>query len=338
MPIFNHKSILTALLLTALAVTGCSRQEVAETSETDGPRIEKINIGPVEVTLTADPASVALDRDIMLTIRADAPKNTTVNFPPIADRLKGFIDAGHFDREPIINGERQSIERVFRLTPTISAEYRIAPMAITCQNSDGNKSWGATTPITLPLQALTDQSVGTDISGSLTPIWVRPATSTIALFIAIAFASIALIFLLTKLAKRVQRQVRLMRMSPRERALEELHDLLAQKLIEKHKIKDFYVELTMIVRRYIERQHHIRAPEQTTEEFLQAIRDNPTFGPDIIQRLREFLQAADLVKFAAHQPDQANIDHAVESAKDYVTTDAERVEQNDAQHNGHKGD
>ena len=329
-----------ALLTATLAITGCGKNDQPDT---DAPKahVEKINIGQTEVTISVEPDKVFLDRDVMLTLRAVSPQSTSVNFPPITDRITGFLDAGHFDREPVEADGKRTIERVIRLTPTIAKEYRIAPMAITCLDNKTNppqKSWGPTPPITLPLQPLSNKAPGSNISGVLTPSWIHPAMSTIAFYIAIACIAICAVFILFKLAKRIRRQVQLMRMSPRERALEELRELLGKQLIEKHLIKDFYVELTMIVRRYIERQHKIRAPEQTTEEFLQAVKDNSRFSPEIINRLRDFLQAADLVKFAAHQPDQSNIDNAVNSAKEYVTSDAARAEQEQAQNNSKEGE
>ena len=68
--------------------------------------------------------------------------------------------------------------------------------------------------------------------------------------------------------------VKIHRMSPIERALYELDVLLKKGLPGRGLYKDFYVELTMVVRRYIERRHDVRAPNLTTEEFLRAAQRN----------------------------------------------------------------
>ena len=115
-------------------------------------------------------------------------------------------------------------------------------------------------------------------------------------------------------------------MSPRERALRELNELLARDLIGHGRVKDFYIELTMVVRRYIERRHAIRAPEQTTEEFLIAVRDDPRFRDDAGRKLGEFLKAADLVKFAAHRPSGEDVNAATSTARRYIEADAARDE------------
>jgi len=121
----------------------------------------------------------------------------------------------------------------------------------------------------------------------------------------------------------VQRAVKLRRMSPRERALYELAELLARDLLGREQIKDFYFELTMIVRAYIERAHTIRAPEQTTEEFLLAVSRDSRFSPAVVGQLRTFLQAADMVKYAAFRPDQPTVNQALSTARNYIETDAE---------------
>jgi hypothetical protein len=290
---------------------------------------ETVTQGPVTVTLTASPDGVFLDRDILVTIRATSPANVDVTFPPISDRLLGFLDAGHFDREPARGQADVTRERVIRLTPLVADEYRIAPMAVTfvdTSEAPPKEGWLATPPVVFPVHAVTDRHVDNDIATRFEHRWIYPPLRSILGYVVILLALVAIGFLTWKLIRRAHRRIRLMRMSPRERALEELSELLARKLIEKALVKDFYIELTMVVRRYIERQHRVRAPEQTTEEFLTAVSDDPHFGADVVERLSRFLEAADLVKFAAYQPDRANVDDAVGTAKDYITTDADRAE------------
>jgi len=82
---------------------------------------------------------------------------------------------------------------------------------------------------------------------------------------------------------------------------------------------DFYVELTGIVRRYIERTTGIRAPEQTTEEFFAAIRSDRRFDPERARQLKDFLAACDLVKYAAAQPRTEDMEEAFSLAAAFVT-------------------
>ena len=83
-------------------------------------------------------------------------------------------------------------------------------------------------------------------------------------------------------------------------------------------VKQFYVELTAIVRRYIERTKGIRAPEQTTQEFLLEISRRKDFPAEQSRRLKSFLEAADLVKFAAHQPREEDIEESFRRARAFA--------------------
>jgi hypothetical protein len=89
-------------------------------------------------------------------------------------------------------------------------------------------------------------------------------------------------------------------------------------------VKSYYVELTAIVRRYIERTTGIRAPEQTTEEFLREVSrcSSPLPKGEGMNnfRLKDFLESADLVKFAAHRPRREDILESFRRAEIFIGT------------------
>ena len=114
-------------------------------------------------------------------------------------------------------------------------------------------------------------------------------------------------------------------MSPIERAMLELERLLKKGLPGRGRYKDFYVELTMVVRRYIQRRHAVRAPNLTTDEFLRAAAENPAFSREALAELKHFLESADMVKFAGVEATPEMADEATDKAKDYLTTDSRNV-------------
>lgn len=94
---------------------------------------------------------------------------------------------------------------------------------------------------------------------------------------------------------------------PYDLALLRLKELDAKELWQKNKIKQYYVELTDIVRNYIERELSIPALESTTEELIETMIDfNSSSTLDIpketIDTLNQLLKDADLVKFAKFKP------------------------------------
>ena len=120
-------------------------------------------------------------------------------------------------------------------------------------------------------------------------------------------------------------------MSPIERAWVELDRLLKKGLPGRGRYKDFYVELTMVVRRYVQRQHGVKAPHLTTEEFFDATRNAPTFPKSTLDELIDFLRKSDMVKFAGVEATPETAESATDSAKKYIAKDDEIVKRKTAQ-------
>ncbi|WP_373652354.1 hypothetical protein [Schlesneria sp. DSM 10557] len=106
--------------------------------------------------------------------------------------------------------------------------------------------------------------------------------------------------------------------SPEEIAHAELKRLLAEKLPEQGLVKEFYLRLTGIVRRFIEGTTGVRAPELTTEEFLRTMRTRDIFSAERAVRLKDFLEVADMVKYAGQQPSADQIELSISRAHEFV--------------------
>jgi hypothetical protein len=155
------------------------------------------------------------------------------------------------------------------------------------------------------------------------PEWIAPTAKSITLWIFAVIAALLVLAAILYGLTRISSKVKEFRMTPIERAMTELERLLRRNLPGKGLYKDFYVELTMVVRRYIERSHNIKAPEQTTEEFLAAAAGHPDFTPEVLGQLKVFLESADLVKFAGQKADTEMTDQAAEKARKYIKSDAD---------------
>ena len=60
------------------------------------------------------------------------------------------------------------------------------------------------------------------------------------------------------------------------------------------------------------------APERTTEEFLREARSSSVLADEHKTLLRGFLSAADMVKFALHEPSVNESDGALAAARGFV--------------------
>lgn len=66
--------------------------------------------------------------------------------------------------------------------------------------------------------------------------------------------------------------------------------------------RPFCILVSDTVRAYMEERFQLRAPERTTEEFLEELQSSPLLSHPQKGVLGEFLMTCDLVKFARHEP------------------------------------
>lgn len=101
-------------------------------------------------------------------------------------------------------------------------------------------------------------------------------------------------------------------------ARDALAHLEAKGYIESLLHEPFYVELSAIVRHYLENRFALHAPEQTTEEFIRETAGFRSLDPEHRRLTGEFLEQSDLVKFARHRPDSSDMQNAFTAAERLV--------------------
>jgi hypothetical protein len=102
----------------------------------------------------------------------------------------------------------------------------------------------------------------------------------------------------------------------KEVALSKLESLWQKNYITKGLIKEFYLELTEIVRWYIEKKFDVNALESTTEELYNLLKKKVDKKYNL--KLRSFLENADLAKFAKYTPQKEQIVKDFETAKELI--------------------
>jgi hypothetical protein len=319
----RYHPILPLLLLALLA--GCAERPPKPTAEPPpAVRTEELASGRIRLAMTAEPAAVRLDRPLFVTFSLTTPDGVAADWPALDDRFEGFDVAGAYESAVHTGTGRITRDMRVRLMPKPAPEYRLKPMAVTYRDAASSAGWVRTRPVVFKAEALPSAS---GMAPPADPVVIRPTPREIGLILLIVLGAAALIAGLVLLVRRLLHARKLRQMSPRQRALYELDLLAGRRLVEEGQIKEFYFELTGVVRRYIERSHGIRAPEQTTEEFLASAGADPRFPRESLDRLQAFLTAADYVKFADYRPGPDAGPRALLSARDYVTTDPSAPEE-----------
>ncbi len=104
---------------------------------------------------------------------------------------------------------------------------------------------------------------------------------------------------------------------PHEVAYEALEALERSPLLEQGKVKEYYIRVSDILRTYVERRYGVPALEMATVEVLEGLEDAGLHGGTLMD-VRQFLELADLVKFAKHTPDPEACREAIPAARRLV--------------------
>ena len=277
--------------------------------------------GGVDLKVDSDLTQIDPAKSVFLRIELKAPSDRNATLPDLRDRVVGFSLAEEFAEEPK-TGTDGAVTQVmnWRLLPEpCAAVYKIRPFVVkvspkmfSAQSDEGKYSFVAG-PVYFESPAAREPVTGAmeaDPKRDLPPLsWKLVGWIALALA-GLAAVATAVVFLVKYLVRRIKEH----RMSPIERAWVELDRLLKKGLPGRGRYKDFYVELTMVVRRYIQRRYGIRAPHMTTEEFLREARPS--------DELRRFLESADMVKFAGVEATPEMADAATGSARGYLESDS----------------
>jgi hypothetical protein len=105
---------------------------------------------------------------------------------------------------------------------------------------------------------------------------------------------------------------------PWEVAIEGLYDVRHSGLLGEQRFAEFYDRVSDIVRRYLGDRYGYDGLESTTREALGSLR-RVAIPLEVLMQIQEFMQDADLVKFARRAPTEAECSSALERAESIVS-------------------
>jgi hypothetical protein len=313
---------------------GCRKEEGAEKGAAKFELVKQLTAvgAPVIVTAKASKKEITIADFLTLVIEIESPKGFRVRMPELKDFDFGaLLVKDHYrlpGREGAGGSEIGGIE--FTLEPQLSGEYTVAPFTVSYTvereppDSGGNPPTHEvkTQPVTITVNSLGAKDLATAKLRDIKPPVALAEPRRGGAIVWLAAAAVLLVgsgavvfFILRRRRKAIPPERRI---PAHVLAFEELRKLREMNLIEQGRIKEFYIAISNIMRFYIERRFGVRAPEQTTEEFLEAVSKDHLFDSPTRSTLKQFLSHCDMVKFAKYEPEMEQIQKTVDVTRDFI--------------------
>ena len=323
-PLRSTAHILPALLaMILLAVLAGCRQDSPSTAGKGQFEVDKVyERGPATVHVRLDKTKLTIADTVLLQFEATLQPGYKIEMPRVDKALENFGIVDWDDLGERLDAKNNVVTTYqYKLEPFLSGHYEIP--AFTFQfhdaNSPGAKHELTSEPIPVEVTSLLGDQRAKLVIEDIEDVVEMPRPARrwwLWIPTAIGVVAIPAGWLLLR-NKRARQVVRVFK-SAHEVAYLRLRALVAANLVEQGRIKEFYEQISGILRHYIEERFNLHAPDRTTEEFLGELRSTDSFAPADKLSLQEFLTHCDLVKFAKHEPTTEQIQRTFDLVKDFV--------------------
>jgi hypothetical protein len=274
------------------------------------------------VKTSLDHSTITVGDLVTLKLEVRRPDDLKIQLPALEGELGEWVvrqikESATSKSDPGWNMETFELE----LTIYKTGEFEIPPISLGVVGNDGKRGTVSSSPVKVKVESVLGS--GDNALRDLKPqAEIPPDYRPFLLFLAVVGAFLVLVFQLIHYFRKRQRispSLPVDTRTPEEVAREALHRLMARQLIEQGLFKDFYLEISEIIKRYLGMRLRIISLERTTKEILD---DLKSIGLSEIhyRTTRAFLEDCDLVKFAKYHPSHNEVEEVVQTAFGIVNT------------------
>ncbi|APQ17174.1 hypothetical protein [Maribacter hydrothermalis] len=252
-----------------------------------------------------DTTYIKIGEQVQWTVTVDIDSTDQVVFPE-GQTFSPLETVEAFATDTTRKKDRLTLLKIYALTQFDSGAYKLPAQRIeingTGYMTDSMMINVATIPVDTLNQKMHDIKPLINVEKSNIGLWKY---LIIAILILLILGGLIYWFVLRKKPLTEEEKVALL--PPYDRALLELKKLEHSRYLIQDEYKEYYSELTSIVRSYLEEDAHVTALESTTGQLIEKLELLKDAGQlklddDTIKQFQQILQTADLVKFAKNKP------------------------------------
>jgi hypothetical protein len=267
------------------------------------------------VKATTDKTAIYIGDRIKYSISARSPRGVEVKFPDLNEGLIGKFevrDSEKAEKDGMFGNK--TYLGTYYITTYDTGDAVIPPIEIKYKKKDA-KDWSFVKTKEIKINVASVLPKGktvTDIKDIKGPISYREVNMPFIIGLILGLITGAWL-IRAYIRHRMLKLVKL----PHEIALGEIEAVK----IEFDRIGDvkrYFVGISDAARNYIEKVFKLKAPEMTSEEFLNSLKDASELSVEHKRLLGEFLASCDLVKFARYSPAHEEMGAVYDSAKNFI--------------------
>ncbi|MDT8392521.1 MAG: hypothetical protein RQ761_01660 [Bacteroidales bacterium] len=284
-----------------------------------------------------DTTEMLIGDQIKLNISFNMPMDYRVLWPFYQDTLtQGLEIISQTPVDTIISEDENLVNMLQSITITAfdSGQYYIPPLKFRYQPID-DTSFMEVSSMPLYLEVHTMEVDTTKPIKAIKPPLDAPfSIREILPWMLMALGAILITLLIVYVVTRIKRKQPVFSIKPKPVlppdivAISGLEKLKSKKLWQAGRTKDYYSELTDIIRTYIEDSFEVQAVEMTTDEIIEGLK-RIDVSTGSLKKLSKTLMLADLVKFAKEKPLPLDNENSMTNCVDFVNETRIRAENNE---------
>lgn len=261
-----------------------------------------------QVTSSIDLDSIKIGEQIIYKIQVEADTTDFVAFPEGQTFLPLEV-VESFKVDTTINERRMSLIKKYGLTQFDSGSFTIPRQKIAVANkflfTDSLKVEVRNVEIDTTKQGLFDIKPLTNVDKSPSNWWKYLLLGLLVLSV-LGF----ILYWFIWRSKPLSEEEKIALLPPYDRAKLALKKLEESDYLKNEALKDYYSELTQIIRKYLDEKVYDHSLESTTDELINRLNllkegNQIDFNKETINNIKNIFQRADLVKFAKAAPEIA---------------------------------
>ena len=279
----------------------------------------------ISVSATIDKANVLIGEHANLKLSVNSSEKLAIDWPQIGDTIVSEIEI--VDRtgiDTLVSKTHYEYVQNLTLISFDSGYYAIPPFNFIIKKSNGVEEIFETNAMLFEVHSVEVDSTANILP--ITPILNMPVTfaevarkSGFALSILAVIALAIFLIYYFKKHRKIPIITRFKPVIPPNRlAIDALYALENKKLWQSGQVKEYYSEITDILREYISGAYGIPAVEMITDEIFDLMKENPKYQDNYYKLAYSIFTKSDMVKFAKGLTEADENMNVMKDAYDFV--------------------